>query len=315
MTNLDVGGLGVKASVSSPNLKLTEEDEDDKDKEKEEDKDDDSFSDNPQKQFFPDNLTDNSEASAHLNLNGFPMEDNSDITTDHYMSLVSPTASSELSYLSIEEPHSHLRHIEEQHSLPVSPIHMRTKSAPLSIHEPVLETIHSCENTPTRSYFQDGDNHVLSDDELSFSPLMIMQSTNSNENTIIEIKPSLEVSMRDKSLQIGNDKDGDLFEPPLMFTDSEDHSLENVTCHTLDTNSSHHKDELLFQELMSSRLSPITLSKSDITVPISDQATLNEILSEPDDAIDDDLIKSIKNVRPNCVAVIDIDPPEYNYWA
>lgn len=309
MTNLDVGGLGVKTSVSSPNLKLSEEDEDDKDKEKEEDKDNNSFSDNPQKQLFPDNLTDNSEASAHLNLNGFPEEDNSDITTDHYMSLVSPSASSELSYLSIEEPHSHLRHIEEQDSLPVSPIHMRTKSAPLSIHEPVLETIHSCENTPTRSYFQDGDNHVLSDDELSFSPLMIMQSTNSNENSIIEIKPSLEVSMRDRSLQIGNDKNGELFEPPLMFTDSEDHSFENVTCHTLDTNSSHHKDELLFQELMSSRLSPITLSKSDITVPKSDQATLNEILSQPDDTIDDDLIKSIKNVRPNCVPVIDIDPP------
>ena len=122
------------------------------------------------------------------------------------------------------------------------PIHMRSKSAPLDIHEKqTLETIPSNENTPRDSIINTeaspSFNINVEEEEYSSSPLMVIQSLKSTQDDIIEIKPSLELS--------GNHSD-------VFHNNTSDRNDSN----SLSTPSDGLQDlmEIMFEQLMSNSL-------------------------------------------------------------
>ena len=208
------------------------------------------------------------------------------------MSPVSPTSSDKLNDTIFED----------QLSTSLSTLlntRLKSKLSPYTMHEPVLETILSVDNTPRNSFA--GDNlplHVI-ERKVTSNSLKIVQSLKSKGSDVIDIKSAQPVPQSSESDEDLSHSNGAVLDPPSMFADQT--TSERVTQYTLNTDNTQDecesdKNELLFQELMGNSGEYSTQHES----------TLREILSQPQE---DDIEDVMEEHRENILPHIMVEPP------
>ncbi len=226
--------IGVRNSISSPDLKSSALDED-KYLEMETHEAELHFNNE-------DSLSSQADQHSEMSLNNSCSKLESDSADDYSSRPMTPLSPAEVTF-----------HINEDEESSLFPMHMRSKSAPLNTHEPTLATIQSSENTPRGSITRDETSPSFSiSDE---TPLMIVQSLkNTKEDNIIEIKPSLEMS---------GEHNGPYNRSSLPNSNQICSFIEEPVSPSLPNNNS--RMEMMFEELMSNavtrKLSPSLLSQ------------------------------------------------------
>ena len=257
---------GVRNSISSPNLQYPDELQDDG-----------LFVESrphqPHAQFSIESSTfdqspppPHKHSQSHLGQNSYESELNQGSRS---LSPVSPADSSELSFPVRDDPDVY----------PISAIHMRSTSAPLSNPETKLETTPSEISPRASPSISNNPPTILPvnayEEELSQtpSPVRIVQSTKKSEDEVIEIKPSLEPTSQ---------KTETVLAPPSMFAESDesDSGMPEGNSSQPDEENCKSRDaiELMFESIMSSSAE---LQSQEIPIPECDKTTLEELLSQP----------------------------------
>ena len=177
--------------------------------------------------------------------------------------------------------------------------YLKPRSSPYGMHEPVLETIFSVDNTPRNSFAGDNLPLLVTDRKVTTSPLKIVQSLKSKGSDVIDIKSAQPVPQSSESDEDLSHNNGAVLDPPSMFADQT--TSERVTQYTLNTNNTQDesecdKNELLFQELMGNSGEYSTQYES----------TLREILSQPQE---DDTEDVMEKHRGSSLPHIMVEPP------
>ena len=179
-------------------------------------------------------------------------------------------------------------------------INTRLKSkSPYAMHEPVLETILSVENTPRNSFAGDNLPLYVTERKVTSNSLKIVQSLKSKGSDVIDIKSTQPVPQSSESDEDLTHSNSAVLDPPSMFADQT--TSERVTQYTLNTNNTQDetesdKNELLFQELMG--------NSGDYST--QHESTLREILSQPQE---DDIEDVMEEHRENSLPHIMVEPP------
>ena len=131
--------IGVRNSISSPDLKSSAALDEDKYLEIETHEAELHFNNE-------DSVSSQADQNSEISLNNSHTKLESDSTDDYSsrpMTPLSPAEDTEVTF-----------HINEDEEPSLFPMHMRSKSAPLNMQEPTLETIQSSENTPRGIHHQ-----------------------------------------------------------------------------------------------------------------------------------------------------------------
>ena len=200
--------------------------------------------------------------------------------------------------------------------------------------EPYLETIYSIENTPRNSIIDATTNERTGTGPSSPLPTVIVQSV--GDETCSDSSPLMKMRIKQKSSSLSNDSpiafpqsdkgvdddvipvqlgtevstigNGDIvLEPPPSFG-----AEPIVTQYMLDTrqakreNEESERNELLFEELMSTpSLSSAPPTSYDLNEKTIEDQTLMDVLSQPQDDIEDELTPRESGESP----IISIEPP------
>lgn len=200
--------------------------------------------------------------------------------------------------------------------------------------EPYLETIYSIENTPRNSIIDTATNERTGTGPSSPLPTVIVQSV--GDETCSDSSPLMKMRIKQKSSSLSNDDpfafpqsdkgEGDDVIPVQLGTEvstigNGDIVLEPppsfgaepiVTQYMLDTrqakreNEESERNELLFEELMSTpSLSSAPPTSYDLNEKTIEDQTLMDVLSQPQDDIEDELTPRESGESP----IISIEPP------